>query len=161
LKPALTEPETLVLKTSRGSKLGLLLVSVVFVVLGLLMVTTGGGDVTWGWLSILFFGLCTLVFAYQLLHRETLTLTREGFAFTNLGRTHHFNWSEVDDFGVARMRARWQTLKRVGFCTEHDSGIARALWGGYDAALPDSYGLSPDHLAALMETWRQAASQRP
>jgi len=62
------------------------------------------------------------VFIYQVVHPESLTLSAEGFAFTNLGRTAPFSRSELGEFGVARIRARWQTIQRVGLRTQRSIG---------------------------------------
>lgn len=143
------------LKTSPWRHLGLLVISLVFVAIGILMVRDGEGI---GWLVLGFFGLCALAFAVQMLPGASrLRLDRDGFTVTSLFRSSTVHWSEVSRFFVARIGGRAMVCWEYNAAVPHavrSRRVSRAL-AGVEAGLPDTYGLTPEALVKLLEDWRQ------
>ena len=137
------------LRSSRKKALFYLIACLAFVAIALSMDRS-----VWGYAGIVFFSLCAIVFAIQLLPNSSyLRLTREGFTMCSLFRQHTIQWRHVGKFGVGRIWLR----KVVGWDPAHDIstvGIATKAISGYVSALPDTYGLRAEHLADLMNQLR-------
>jgi hypothetical protein len=88
---------------------------------------------------------------------STLTLTTDGFTFTSLGRPVTRRWQDVESFVAVRTSAIGGVVGiRLAVSSERLSGPRRAAKAvaGYDGgALPDTYGMKADDLAALMNYW--------
>ena len=113
------------------------------------------------WSCVLFFGLCAVLFAINLLPGSaSLTLDADGF--------------RVKQCSFFARKARWQNVtnihaacappSRTKFVRYNDtqwSGwkLARCETArlGYNGMLPDTFGMSADDLAALMAQWRDLA----
>jgi hypothetical protein len=126
-----------------------------FVAGGALMVREGD---PMGWAGILFFGAGVIVFCVLLLPGSAyLKLDPAGFTVCSLFRAHSTRWYEVNSFEVGRIGGR--KLVVFNFSNLHrGQGFARKLSsaiGGYEGALPETYGLSAEDLAAMMNDWRQ------
>ncbi len=149
------------LRPNRTRGVLMLLGSAVFVAVGGLMVHDGK---PLGYL----FGGCSafgmLVFALQLHPRAAyLQLTERGFTFCSLFRAHTVEWKAVATFGVINMGRH--RLVGWNFVTGHPrpgraGAISQAL-SGYEAALPNTYGLRPAQLAGLLSTLRQRWGEPP
>ena len=126
-----------------------------FVAAGDLMIRKGDPR---GWAGILFFGFGVIVYVLLLLPGSAyLRLDPTGFTVCSLFRAHSTGWFEVDSFEVARMRGR--KLVVFNFSNLHRGQefvrkVAVAI-GWHQGALPDTYGLSAEELAAIMNDWRQ------
>ncbi|WP_242108750.1 hypothetical protein [Luteimonas aquatica] len=113
-----------------------------------------------GLAGTVFFALCTLVAALNLLPGASfLRLDAEGFEMRALFRSHRVAWREVAGFGVARI-----ALNRVvgwhfaaGHAGHPHLRKLNAGLSGFEAALPDTYGRKAQALAELMNAWRDAA----
>ncbi len=158
-----TPSERLVLKPSPWRHLGLLAISVAFVVLGVMMI----GDGKWeGWLTAGFFSLGLVAFGGNLIPGAShLVLEADGFRYRSLFKVGAERWQDIAGFRVVSAGA----TRLVGWdYADGHAGqrlgrkISKTL-GGAEAALPDTYGHSAASLAALMEQWRQrsAAGVRP
>jgi len=134
----------------------LLIVSIGFCVEGLKMIQTG--DHT-GWLLTVFFGAGVIIFCVTLLPGSSyLELDPAGFTVCSLFRSRTTRWSEIDEFRVAELGTR----KSVVFnYSKHrfEKFIQKASYviADCEGALPDTYGLSADALAAMMNDWRKHA----
>jgi hypothetical protein len=135
----------------------LFLVSTIFVIGGVWLARNGD---FWGWWVAGFFALGVIVAVVNSLPGSSyLRLDNEGFTTCSLFRSHTFRWSDVERFEVARI----STNKMVVFNfsdtylrQEVGRKIATAM-AGYEGALPESYGLSPEELAKLLNRHRLAA----
>ncbi len=137
------------LRTSRKKAILGLMGCVVFIAIALSMDHSLFADI-----GIAFFGLGAIVFTMQLLPNSSyLRLTREGFTMCSLFRCHTIQWRHVSGFGVGRI----YTKKVVGWDPAHDVSkpgkVTKAL-SGFASALPDTYGLGAEELAALMNRLR-------
>jgi hypothetical protein len=151
-----TDAEKLVLHASKGKNLGLLAMSLVFCAASVWMLSIGK---VIGWFPLIIFGLGAIVFGINLLPSAALLeLTSEGFACTALFRKQKITpWNHVARFGVAHV-----SLNRMlgwDYVPEHRPAgkapdIAKA-GTGFEAALPDTYGLKLPELVALMEDWQR------
>ncbi len=123
--------------------------SLVFVVLGFWMRSDHPVS---GYVSIVFFGVCVLVFCVNLLPNSSyLRLAGEGFTVCSTFRSRFIEWRHVGTFGVTRVGTR----KMVGWDPSHPVstlGKTNQVMCGYASALPDTYGLRPEELAELLES---------
>ena len=137
---------------------GVGLVSLAFTVGGAWMIRSGD---RMGWLCLAFFGLGVLVSILCVLPNASyLELDRDGFTVCAMFRAGTYAWSDVTEFGVGCVF----TTKMVMFNFEpthtRTAGAVRALNAGltgYEAGIPDTYGLKHEELAELMNKYRRAA----
>jgi hypothetical protein len=159
--------EDITLTPSRSKHLLFLMVSAVFTAIGVMVLSRGRSDsfdVWMAWLCIVFFGLCGLVFLVQFFPGSSfLRIRREGFEFRALWRGATFRWSDVEEFGVAEFTVYHsgipQKHRMVGFRLSPSYPRRDKLprlrrlnekLMGYEAALPDNYGMKHEELAALL-----------
>ena len=113
-----------------------------------------------GWLPLIFFSLVALVAAVAMLPGAgALTLDRDGFEVTSLFRRHHTRWQDAHGFAAARIppaTQRWAVYDDISQSGKRLAKINVEIVGR-NAALPDTYGLSPDDLGNLMMLWRERA----
>ena len=153
-------PGPVILHIGRKRMYLLLIGSVLFVATGIVMVLKGEES---GWLPACFFGLTAIVGAVSLLpEATTLRLDADGMETTTLFRKTHFRWRDVSDFSVASLLSLWPAASRyVCFNLSTLSGPGTKLavaFTGRTSMLPDTYGLSADALALLLNNWRNTAS---
>jgi hypothetical protein len=147
------------LRPNRLKYLVILIVCAGFVVGGALNVLKNS---VIGWSEILFFGSNVIVFGVLLLPGSAyLKLDPTGFTICSLFRARTLGWHEVDAFRVGTDRRR--KLVVFDFVKLHQGHeFARkfaSTISGYEAGLPDTYGLSAEELAATMNEWREHASR--
>jgi hypothetical protein len=149
--------ETRVLRASRFKWAVLLLAGAVFAMGGVLVFFAAPGGRVGGIVVFVFFGACAVVAAIQLVLGSTLTLTTDGYTFTSLGRLVTRRWQDVEPFVAVRTSAIGGVVGiRLAVPSERLPGPRRAARAvaGYDGgALPDTYGMKADDLAALMNEW--------
>ena len=91
--------------------------------------------------------------------RAYLLLAPGEFAYRTLFKSRGYRWSEVEQFSAFAFRQTSMvvfTLSREGKVRFSESGfrkLNKAVSGG-DDALPDTYGMSADELAELMNQWK-------
>jgi len=116
------------------------------------------------WLGIVFFGAAALVFAVMLLPGAgSLTLGADGFDRRTLFMTFRTPWRTVGDFVVGHVATRrGRRIRFVGYDDGDWAGnnLSRRKFG-LNSGLPDTYGLSHDDLARLMNLWRARAMAPP
>jgi len=143
------------LRASRTQAAVWFLVCLLFVLGGILMVREGEPI---GYFCGGFFALGLPIFALQFHPKAAyLHLAPDGFTFCGLFRTHTVRWAHVREFGVINV---WgNRMVAWNFTPDYPaSGRARAiskLLCGYEAALPNTYGMKPQQLVELMESLRQ------
>lgn len=141
-----------------------LAISVILCSGGVFMLRDPGDSPAWqAWCVIGFFGLCALVSALQLVPGVSrLQLDAQGFEVRALFRRHRTPWKDVAKFGVLGhppARGVW-----VGWNYRPGSGPASRLRKfnldnfGFEAQLPDTYGMAPDELVELLESIRSSRS---
>lgn len=113
------------------------------------------------WLGVSFFGLGVVVFVVQLIPSASyLRIRSEGFMFCALFRKSPLiPWQDVSHFRVGNVPPKGHPLVVFDWHTGSHRGLRqvnRYLVDDTDA-LPDTYGLSPEELADLLNMWRSRA----
>jgi hypothetical protein len=105
------------------------------------------------WLAAIFFGAGVVIAAVMLLPGAGyLRLEPDGYRVCSLFRAQFIPWTSVHDFGVTHILLN----KVVGMNFEPGRAPARALSRinsglvGFEGALPETYGMSAEALAELM-----------
>jgi hypothetical protein len=149
-----------VLQSTRHVSLGAAIVALVFLGAGLVLLRSGRPE---GWFALALCVLNVMLSIVPLATRGSLTLTREGFTTQAGGRSFTYAWQDIQEFGVWTVGLWHVGMRWVGFRfnAAHPSS---ALWtrlgrvlSPWDGALPDTYGLQPQELVALLEHWRRGA----
>jgi hypothetical protein len=150
-------PDAMELKPDRLRWLMVFLISAGFVAIA---VWIGPGEPTLFWGAGGFFLLCALVAAPLMLGvGANLKLDREGFACRTLFRTFRREWRECSAFYPVRAGLK----KFVGFSTPQDEAAHPGLAAfnrqaiGASGMLPDTFGLSAEGLADLLNRFRERA----
>ncbi len=131
--------------------------SLAFVLTGIWMVRSRE---MFGWLGIVFFGLCLSVSLICMLPNASyLRLTSDGFTICSLFRAQTIRWNDVTGFGVGRIL----TNKIVMFNYVESYQRSPELRSfnteltGFEAAIPDSYGLTHEDLADLLNRYKASS----
>lgn len=138
----------------------LLIVCLLFSFGGIYMVRDGASG---GWAVLLFFGLGVLVcIAIVLPGANGLTLGPDGFEVRSMYRGARTRWQDASGFMSAQIPPYGHNMVVYDDATIKPGMLAKANVGmtGRNAALPDTYGMNADGLAALMEAWRARALRR-
>jgi hypothetical protein len=154
------EPQ--VLRPSKRRMLTWVGVCLAFVAAGAFLTTTG--EFVWGVAAVGFFGLGAIVLGITLLPGASfLKLEREGFEVRSLYRSGSYRWSDVQEFRPVAIPPSGVML--AGFDFSPNARPA-AAWlsssvAGVEGCLPDTYGLSAEELAGVMEAWRTRHTESP
>jgi hypothetical protein len=149
------------LRPHAGKTILLLLLSAAFTATGIAMMASG--KIFTAWLVTGFFGLCSAVFVVMLLPGAScLRLQPDGFIVRSLFRQWPLTrWEDVSEFATARVSLT-HTMVVYGEAKPHNARLAsanKALFR-FTSGLPDTYGMKPGELAALLNRWRAAALER-
>lgn len=164
-----------ILTPSKKKHVLMLLGSALFVCAGFFILSrqSKSSDAWVAYSSIGFFGLCALVFVAQLVPGcSYLVIRKDGFEFKALWRGTRLLWSDVDEFGLAEF-----TLYHIGIPQKHRmvgfrfspsykkgsySNLRRLNEDlvGYEAALPDSYGMKHEDLVSLLTQKKKEYERR-
>lgn len=132
-----------------------------FVIIGITQVAGHKASMV-GWLCVLFFGICAAVFSVQFFRGASyLRLRSDGFMFCSLFRKSPLIlWRDVSDFRVVRLPPAGKPMVAFDWRAGPNRGVRQLNKQLVDATdgLPDTYGLKPDQLAALMNAWRSRAT---
>lgn len=148
----------LTLRPARLKWVGIFLISAGFVAIAIFLGDEMDGFMRW--LCGGFFALCGLVAIPQMIGvGSELRLDAKGFTCVSLFRTWRREWKDCSEFFPVRVGGNMM----VGYATSSDeaarprmSAFSRGLTGT-QSALPDTYGLSADDLADLMNRYRARA----
>lgn len=148
-----------VLRPSPWKWLGVGAVCLLFMIGGAWMVRQG----EWiGWLCLAFFGAGLLVSAISLLSNANyLRLDSDGFTMCSLYRAHTYRWADVTGFGVGRILTNKMVMFNFDPTYERTPGLRsfNVNLVGYEAGLPDSYGLTHEALADLLNEYKNASRE--
>lgn len=151
-------PDSMTLKPDRLRWLFVFLISIGFVGIALWMGPNEDPLLFWGGGG--FFLLCALIAAPLMFGvGSTLTLDGKGFTCRTLFKSFRREWRECSAFYPVSMGLR----KFVGFSTEQDEAAhpnlaaANRTMIGATGMLPDTFGLTAEDLADLMNTYRGRA----
>ncbi len=150
--------DTITLRTKPTKTLLYLFGSLLFVVIGVL---TFNGTLIY-WLGIGFFGLGSIVFALHLLPNASyLRLTSEGFTTCSLFRSHSYSWTEIENFAVGYASRMKTVVYNYSSSYKNQNALRKMNKGifGFEAGFPDTYGMSAEELADLMNNWKRRFSK--
>ena len=104
-----------------------------------------------------FFALGLPVFALQFHPKAAyLKLAADGFTFCSLFRAHTVQWKHVREFAVIQISLNkmvaWNFTPEYSQ-SERGRALSKSL-SGYEAALPDTYGMKAEELVSLMSDLR-------
>jgi hypothetical protein len=158
--PVFDSPE-LVLRPSKRKQITALFGCLAFVGVGVWEVSSRDAG-AFGWLCTLFFGLGAAVFTVQIMPGASYLRVRDdGFMYCSLFRKSPvIPWRDVSIFRVASVPPSGIRLVVFDWHTASHPAVRRVnqhLTGATDG-LPDSYGLSPQELADLLNTCRSRAT---
>ena len=150
------------LKPSPWRLLLLLSISASFVVLGTFLISEG--ELVGGWFCAGFFGLGVLIAIVSLLPGSSyLDISSAGMEIRSLYRKWFVRWTDVQEFYPVvisnRKMVAWDYSPTY---TAQSMGrkISRGV-SGVEAALPDTYGMSAESLATLLNEWRAQHGTAP
>ena len=156
----MSEPEELILRPRKGKAVLVFVVCAGFVGMGMFIIAKEGN--WFAWMTTGFFGLCLSISLIEIFSdRSYLRLTPEGFTIHGHLRSTTYRWDEVAGFGVEAIGSEFNKMVVLDFSDNSQvspvgRSVARAL-AGCEGALPDTYGMKPADLAALMNAWRLRA----
>ena len=156
-------PRHTVIEGSRGKTLLCFVGSLAFTSVGFLTLSDPKTDVK-AWFCILFFGLCTAVFAWLLARPHRLILDERGFTLDGgLRRSPKTTaWSDVEVFLVYRLP---KAGKMIGYnftpAVRKNTMMARmARKFSADGVLPKGWSMSPEEVVETLNAHRARASSR-
>ncbi len=150
---------TIVLRPSNTRWLVILAVSLCFTAIGSLMIREGQGI---GWLVAGVFGLGSLAAVIVLLPGSSyLKIRADGFVFGTMFRRHHLPWTAVGPFSMSQVGPQTMVVFDILDPARLPRGakFATAV-AGANAGLPDTYGMKPAELAAILNAARDRALER-
>jgi hypothetical protein len=160
-----TEPNSLTLYPNKKKTLLFILGCAAFV--GIILLTIKGPPSWFDWLGIIFFGSGVVVFTINLLPNCThLKLSEKGFEARTLYRSSFTPWADVELFGAGTAMGN----KTVCFAySAFSPSLKKASKDGVGwlrklnntegiGWLPQTYGMSAEDLAKLLNKWKQKYS---
>ncbi len=111
------------------------------------------------WIAAIFGSLGLIISLVQIFGKlSSLTLTSEGFKVRNMGREKDLvRWQDCLGFGVASIRRNKMIIYDHVQDIETLQGKVSIGLVGASSSLPDTYGMKPQALAALMNAYRAKA----
>lgn len=151
----------MVLKSSRGRRIWLLIASLILLLAGIVIVALNDTNFV-GLLGVAVFGGGVWLLVVELFRPDRLTLTKDRFTYRSGGRGKSIAWADVAEFGVSEIPIQGGSVRQVGIRMKGDTSLfnrqmVSGITGAYDVVLPDTYRLRVEVLAELMEEWRKAA----
>jgi hypothetical protein len=144
----------IVVATSRGKTVTMLLVSVLFAVIGTVMIVALP-DNYGGYLCLVFFLLAVPVFVWRLVSPPRLEISPRGISWFNGRTTVDYLWKDFADFRAYQPSSR-SLSKHLGFeytsnCPKRDktTAVSRAL-AGVDGSFGGQWEISTHDLASLL-----------
>lgn len=146
------DEDTIILRPKIKSAIFNFVVSLAAIAIGINMILSQD---MWGWLVTTIFGISVAILILQfILGSSYLKFTPEGFTIKSLFRSDFFRWLDIDQGGFQTIH--FFSLKMVGFNLSNPykgkktlGSINKAICG-YEAAFPNSYGMSYEELCDLL-----------
>ena len=151
--------EDILLKTSFGKHIFLILICLAFVGGGIWMINSGDWR---GWLPTIFFGAgAPLIIMQAVMGSGYIRLNQEGMTMGSVrGTETTIKWQEIEEFGIWEISgnkfvswnfvADYKASKKI---RDFNKGL-----GAMDSMLPDNYGMKPAELLALLEEFKMRHS---
>ena len=113
-----------------------------------------------GWMCLVVFGIGVLVALLSLMPNATyLRLDSEGFTMCSMYRAHSFRWADVSGFAVRRVFTNTMVMFNFEPAYVRTPGLRsfNVELVGFEAGLPDNYGLKHQELADLLNRFKEAS----
>lgn len=137
----------LILKPGKIKSIILILVSTGFVCLGISLIEK---SIWIAILTILFFGICLIIFVINMIHGSSyLKIDERGIEMKTLFRTTLIPWQAVNGFKTKSIFITKMVTFNIDEKLLEHSGLK-----GKTGAFPDTYGMSADSLAALLNSYK-------
>jgi hypothetical protein len=155
--------DRVVLRASAARWVWILIGSMVFFAFGggmALSERTGAAAKGIGWCLVVVFGFCAVVALRQLVSPGSLTISRTTIDMIRHGRLTTFELADCGRFTTWRNPSRGTTTVVFDHLPDPDTEVTRTnrtVMGG-SRSLPDSYGLSAQALADLLNEARAAGA---
>jgi hypothetical protein len=146
----------LTLRPNRLKFFALAMGSLIFLLIGIWMIVDGEWK---GWFVTIFALVCLAVFIVAMLPGATyLALDDVGFTVCSLHRVRRYRWIDVGEFVAVKLTHNKMVMFNFSPSFAHLSTIRKvnASFSGFEAGLPDNYGLSHEKLAVLMNAYATA-----
>jgi hypothetical protein len=118
--------ESITLRPNFFKEICLLCTSLIFVAAGVWAEKSGK---PFGWLAILFFGFCALLFFIKTLPGFSfLRLDKDGFTEAIHFRTTTIHWKDIDRFAVCYGKVRYEFSKNQAMRDGRRRRLIRQLW---------------------------------
>lgn len=117
------------------------------------------------WFCVVALALSIPFVLYQLIRGASLRLEDDGFRIKQPWRWRFVLWKDASEFGIGSTalleshKNDWSTVVTFDDKTIDESKLSvlnRSIVGR-NSSLPDTYGLSPEDLQALLNRWRERA----
>ena len=160
------QEDRVVLRASAAKWVWILIGSMVFLAFGAGMAfsdQTGTAAKAIGWFLVVLFGFCAVVALRQLVSPGSLTISRTTIDMIRNGRLTTFELADCSRFTTWRNPSRGVTTIVFDHLPDPDTDVTRTnreVMGG-SRSLPDSYGLSAQALADLLNEARAAGLAEP
>jgi len=158
--------DRVVLRASAAKWVWILIGSMVFLAFGAGMAfsdRTGAAAKAIGWFLVVMFGFCAVIALRQLVSPGSLTITSTTVDMIRNGRLTSFELVDCSRFTTWRNPSRGVTTVVFDYLPDPDTEVTRTnreVMGG-SRSLPDSYGLSAQALADLLNEARAAGLAEP
>ena len=136
-----------ILKPSKIKNIILILISVGFISLGITLLEKNRLIAV---LNIIFFGICLIIFIINMIPNSSyLTIDEKGIEMKNLFRTTFIPWQAVSSF-----KTKLIFVNKLVTFTIDEKLLESSKMKGKTGAFPDTYGMSANNLANLLNEYK-------
>ena len=151
--------ETRILRPSKTKWFGVMLVGLLLGAGGVIMIMDGKGPM--GWFITLFFGLVGAVGLYNAVTPYNyLKLEENGLEQKMMGRTLRVEWTDIVEFGLARVSQNTFVTFTQASKLESKMGKVNKKLVNATSQLSDNFGMEPKALVDLMVVYWRAAMEK-
>ncbi|MDF2831017.1 PH domain-containing protein [Chryseobacterium indoltheticum] len=137
----------LILKPSKIKSIILILISIGFITLGISLLEQ---NMLIAVLNIFFFGICLIIFIINMIPNSSyLTIDEKGIEMKNLFRTTFIPWQAVSGF-----KTKLIFVNKLVTFTIDEKLLENSKMKGKTGAFPDTYGMSANNLANLLNEYK-------
>ena len=136
-----------ILKPGKTKSIFLIFISTAFIILGISLLENNPFI---GILNIVFFGICLLIFVINLIPNSSyMKIGVQGIEMKNLFKSAFIPWDAVSSFRTKRFFVNKMVVYDISEKLLENTGKTTRT-----GAFPDTYGMSPEKLAALLNEYK-------
>lgn len=137
----------LILRPGKIKNIILILISIGFISLGISLLEK---NMLIAVLNIFFFGICLIIFIINMIPNSSyLKIDEKGIEMKNLFRTTFIPWQAVSGF-----KTKFIFVNKLVTFTIDEKLLENSKMKGKTGAFPDTYGMSAQKLAALLNEYK-------